>query len=34
VIDFLDEAKFLKRHSTIRYKIYATEEEFDLHWPK
>jgi superfamily II DNA or RNA helicase len=34
VIDFLDEAKFLKRHSTIRYKIYATEDEFDLHWPK
>ena len=34
VIDFLDEAKFLKSHSTIRYKVYATEEEFDLYWPK
>ncbi|MAE87244.1 MAG: hypothetical protein CMB80_31210 [Flammeovirgaceae bacterium] len=34
IIDFLDQAKFLKRHSAIRYKIYATEEEFDLHWPK
>jgi len=34
IIDFYDQAKFLKQHSIIRYKVYATEEEFDINWPK
>ena len=34
VIDFQDQAPFLKTHSKIRHKIYASEEEFDVQWPK
>lgn len=35
VIDFCDNAPyFLKRHSIIRYKVYKTEQEFDVTWPK
>jgi superfamily II DNA or RNA helicase len=34
VIDFIDDAPFLKKHSKSRYNIYATEEEFQIIWPK
>lgn len=34
VIDFYDQAKFLKNHSKLRYKIYSSEEEFSISWPK
>ncbi|KKN70809.1 hypothetical protein LCGC14_0427010 [marine sediment metagenome] len=34
ILDFLDQAKFLKSHSTIRYKVYASEKGFDVKWPK
>lgn len=34
VIDFVDQATFLKQHSVIRYKIYSYEEDFDITWPK
>jgi superfamily II DNA or RNA helicase/intein/homing endonuclease len=33
VLDFYDQACFLKQHSIIRYKIYSSEEEFDVTWP-
>jgi len=33
VIDFYDQAPFLRQHSAIRYKIYSSEEEFDVTWP-
>ena len=34
IIDFLDQAKFLKGHSEARYRIYASERGFDVTWPK
>ena len=34
IIDFLDQAKFLKSHSEARYRIYASEPGFDVTWPK
>lgn len=34
IIDFLDQAKFLKGHSQARYQIYASERGFDVTWPK
>lgn len=33
VIDFIDQAPFLDNHSKIRYKIYTSEEGFDVTWP-
>lgn len=34
IIDFIDQAPFLDNHSKIRYKIYKSEEGFDVSWPK
>lgn len=34
IVDFADDAVFLKNHSEIRYKIYASEEGFEVSWPK
>lgn len=34
IVDFIDSAHFLKQHTAIRKKIYATEEEFKVIWPK
>ncbi len=34
VIDFQDQTHFLKTHSKIRHRIYASEQEFDVQWPK
>jgi superfamily II DNA or RNA helicase len=34
VIDFIDQAPYLKEHSKIRYKIYKSEDGFDVSWPK
>lgn len=34
IIDFLDQARFLKSHSTARYQVYASERGFDVQWPK
>lgn len=33
VIDFIDQAPFLDNHSKTRYKIYKSEEGFDVSWP-
>ncbi len=33
VIDFIDQAPFLDNHSKVRYKIYKSEEGFDVSWP-
>jgi superfamily II DNA or RNA helicase len=33
IIDFIDNAKFLIDHSKIRYKIYTSEEEFEVYIP-
>lgn len=33
VIDFYDQAPFLTQHSEIRYKIYKSEDGFDVKWP-
>lgn len=33
IIDFVDQAPFLLEHSKIRYKIYKSEEGFDVTWP-
>ena len=33
VIDFADQATYLDNHSRIRYKIYTSEEGFDVTWP-
>lgn len=33
VLDFYDQAKFLKKHSILRYKVYSSEEEFSVSWP-
>lgn len=34
VVDFADDAVFLKNHSEIRYKIYSSESGFDVKWVK
>jgi superfamily II DNA or RNA helicase len=34
IIDFVDQATYLKEHSKIRYKIYCSEEGFDVSIPK
>lgn len=34
IIDFLDQAKFLKSHSITRYRIYSSEKGFDVRWPQ
>lgn len=34
IVDFLDNAHYLKDHSKARRKIYETEEEFDVKWPE
>jgi len=33
VIDFVDDAKYLKDHAQSRKRIYSSEEEFDIRWP-
>jgi len=33
IIDFIDQATFLDNHSKTRYKIYKSEEGFDVTWP-
>lgn len=33
VVDFIDQAPFLDNHSKIRYKIYKSEDGFDVHFP-
>lgn len=33
VIDFIDQAPYLDNHSKVRYKIYTSEEGFDVSWP-
>ncbi len=34
VIDFADQAPFLDTHARTRYRIYTSEEGFDVSWPK
>jgi superfamily II DNA or RNA helicase len=34
ILDFLDQARYLKSHSEVRHKIYASERGFDVKWPK
>jgi len=34
IIDFVDQAPFLETHSKTRYKIYKSEEGFDVSYPK
>lgn len=34
VIDFADQAPFLDNHSRTRFRIYTSEEGFDVAWPK
>jgi superfamily II DNA or RNA helicase len=34
IIDFYDQAPFLKDHAKARKKIYSSEEEFQVIWPK
>jgi len=34
IIDFNDQAEFLKKHSKARYKAYSSEEGFDVTFPK
>jgi superfamily II DNA or RNA helicase len=33
IIDFCDQATYLDNHSKIRYKIYKSEDGFDVSWP-
>jgi superfamily II DNA or RNA helicase len=33
IVDFIDQAPFLDNHSRIRYRIYKSEEGFDVSWP-
>jgi len=33
IIDFVDQAHFLQEHSKIRYKIYSSEDGFDVQLP-
>jgi superfamily II DNA or RNA helicase len=34
IVDFVDQAPFLEAHSKTRYKIYKSEEGFDVSYPK
>jgi superfamily II DNA or RNA helicase len=34
IVDFADNTVFLKNHAEIRRKIYASEEGFEVQWPK
>jgi superfamily II DNA or RNA helicase len=34
VIDFIDQVPYLDNHSRTRYRIYKSEEGFDVSWPK
>lgn len=34
ILDFVDQARYLKVHSEIRHRIYASERGFDVKWPK
>lgn len=34
IIDFADQAPFLDTHSRTRFRIYTSEEGFDVQWPK
>ncbi len=34
VVDFIDQAHYVKKHSQARKEIYASEEGFDIRWPK
>lgn len=33
VVDFIDQATYLSEHSKVRYRIYTSEEGFDVSWP-
>jgi superfamily II DNA or RNA helicase len=33
IVDFVDQAPFLAEHSKARYRIYSSEEGFDVSWP-
>lgn len=33
VVDFYDQAKFLDSHSRARYRVYTSEDGFDVSWP-
>lgn len=33
IVDFIDQAPFVDNHSKTRYKIYKSEEGFDVSWP-
>lgn len=33
IVDFIDQATYLDHHSKTRYKIYKSEEGFDVSWP-
>ena len=34
VVDFYDQEHYLNTHSKIRHKLYLTEPEYEVHWPK
>lgn len=34
VVDFVDQAPFLRSHSKERLKIYSSEPSFEVHWPE
>jgi superfamily II DNA or RNA helicase len=34
VVDFVDQVKYLKKHSQIRRETYESEPGFEIHWPK
>jgi len=34
IVDFVDNVRFLKKHSEARYKVYASEKGFIVKWPK
>lgn len=34
VVDFYDQARYLKEHSKKRYQIYKSEDGFEVSWPK
>jgi len=33
IVDFNDNCKFLDKHSKIRFKVYKSEDGFEVHWP-
>jgi superfamily II DNA or RNA helicase len=33
IVDFADQAPFLDNHSRTRYRIYTSEDGFDVSWP-